>query len=84
MTPEQPFSTTFTATGGSPPYTWSAINLPSGFTINSATGVVSGSAGAVDTGTTNPLIDSGKTMITVQDSSDPVRTTTAEYTFQVS
>ena len=32
----------FTASGGTPPYTWSATGLPPGLTINSSTGVISG------------------------------------------
>jgi len=30
------------ATGGTPPYTWSATALPAGLSINSSTGVISG------------------------------------------
>jgi hypothetical protein len=35
-------SLTLKATDGSPPYTWSATGLPAGLTINTSTGVVSG------------------------------------------
>ncbi|CAM5357962.1 Ig domain-containing protein [Streptomyces avidinii] len=31
-----------TATGGAAPYTWSAVNLPTGASINSSTGLISG------------------------------------------
>ena len=31
-----------TATGGTPPYTWSATGLPTGLSINSSTGLISG------------------------------------------
>ncbi|MFD9476023.1 MULTISPECIES: Ig domain-containing protein [Streptomyces] len=31
-----------TATGGTAPYTWSAVNLPTGATINASTGLISG------------------------------------------
>ncbi|MFJ3633066.1 Ig domain-containing protein [Streptomyces sp. NPDC090112] len=31
-----------TATGGSAPYTWSAVNLPVGTSINASTGLISG------------------------------------------
>ena len=36
------YSTTFAASGGNPPYNWSAIGLPPGLTIDIATGVLSG------------------------------------------
>lgn len=40
-----PYSTTITATGGAPPYVWSAPGgLPSGFVLDSATGILSGTA----------------------------------------
>jgi hypothetical protein len=42
----QPYSTTLTATGGTPPYSWSVIastgvSLPEGMTLNASTGLVS-------------------------------------------
>src|SRR5579863_485550 len=36
------YATTVTATGGVPSYTWSATGLPSGLSINSSTGKISG------------------------------------------
>jgi hypothetical protein len=36
------YSTTISGTGGTTPYTWSATGLPSGLSINSSTGVISG------------------------------------------
>ena len=36
------FSQTLIAAGGTPPYTWSANGLPTGLTLNSSTGVLSG------------------------------------------
>jgi hypothetical protein len=36
------YSTTFAATGGRPPYSWSATGLPTGLTLASTTGVLSG------------------------------------------
>jgi hypothetical protein len=44
----QAFSETITGTGGIPPYTWSATGLPSGLSINSSTGVISGTPTTVD------------------------------------
>ncbi|MHB8681558.1 MAG: Ig domain-containing protein [Acidimicrobiales bacterium] len=38
----QPYSVTLTASGGSPPYTWSATGLPPGLAVNSSTGTISG------------------------------------------
>ncbi len=46
--------TAIIASGGTTPYAWSAINLPTGLSINSSTGVVSGTPGA--TGTFTPTV----------------------------
>lgn len=40
----QAYSHQFTATGGTAPYTWTAGGLPAGITINSTTGIISGTA----------------------------------------
>ncbi len=40
------YAETMIASGGAPPYTWSATGLPAGLTINSATGLISGVASA--------------------------------------
>lgn len=37
-----PYSFTMTATGGALPYTWTASGLPTGLSLNSSTGVISG------------------------------------------
>lgn len=37
-----PYSQALSASGGSPPFTWSANGLPGGLSINGATGVISG------------------------------------------
>jgi large repetitive protein len=37
-----PYNQTIVAAGGTPPYTWSAAGLPAGLSINSSTGVISG------------------------------------------
>ncbi len=59
------YSATLAGTGGTPPYTWSAVNLPAGLTLNAATGVISGMP-------TGP----GPFNVTVQitDSSQPAQT----------
>lgn len=38
----QSYSQQISATGGSTPYTWAATGLPAGLTVNSSTGVISG------------------------------------------
>jgi uncharacterized protein (TIGR03437 family) len=42
--PGQSVSASFGASGGNPPYTWSASGLPSGFTLNPASGALAGVA----------------------------------------
>jgi hypothetical protein len=58
-----PYSASITATGGTTPYSWTATGLPTGLTINSTTGVVSGTPTAVGSyATTVTAADSaGKT-----------------------
>ena len=38
----EPYSQTITAAGGKPPYRWTSSGLPAGLTINSTTGLISG------------------------------------------
>jgi hypothetical protein len=38
----QPYTQTLAASGGVPPYTWTATGLPAGLTLNTSTGVISG------------------------------------------
>jgi len=67
--------TTITANGGLAPYTWTATGLPSGLTINIATGVVSGT----------PTADAGSpysVTITVEDSTG--KTASMTYSLTVS
>ena len=40
------YEATLTAVGGVPPYTWSATGLPAGLSLNSSTGIISGTATA--------------------------------------
>ncbi len=42
-------SLTMTASGGTPPYTWSATGLPAGLSINSSSGVISGTPTTANT-----------------------------------
>ena len=51
-TVNQSYSTTLSASGGNPPYTWSVTSgaLPAGLTLNSSTGLISGAATAAGTG----------------------------------
>lgn len=44
VTKELPFTAFLTATGGLPPYTWSATGLPNGLAVDASTGVLSGKA----------------------------------------
>ena len=68
-----PYSVTLTATGGTPPYTWSVISgrLPGGFELDPATGLIHGI----------PLFTDPSTMLfQVMDSSSPAQTATTNLT----
>jgi hypothetical protein len=49
------YSSSVTATGGTPPYTWSVVvgSLPAGLNLNPSTGAISGTPGVAAAGTTS-------------------------------
>ena len=59
----RPYSDTVTTVNGTPPFRWTATNLPAGLSIDSASGVVSG--------TPTAGVNFGSTQVTVTDSSTP-------------
>jgi hypothetical protein len=64
----QSFSGTFLASGGFPPYSWSANSIPAGLTFDTTTGTVSGTAGSLGRG----VVSSSESLfVTLQDSSNP-------------
>ncbi len=57
------YSASIHVTGGTPPYSYSATGLPAGFTIDTATGTLSGSLAQTAVGTSTPtfkVVDSSK------------------------
>jgi hypothetical protein len=70
----EPFSASFTWGGGAGPYTWNAVLLPPGLTINAATGVVSGTP--TSTGTFLARIG-------VRDGQTPAAEQTMDFTFHI-
>ncbi len=64
----QSFSGTFLASGGFPPYSWSANSVPAGLTFDATTGTVSGTAGSLGRGVVS---SSESIFVTLQDSSNP-------------
>lgn len=67
-----PYSVTFTGSGGVPPYTWSASGLPSGFTLNSGTGQLSGTSNSPSSST-----------ITIQVTDSQEQTVSKSFSFRV-
>ena len=55
------YSTTIAATGGFTPYTWSATGLPAGLSINSSTGVISGTPTTDGTSTVTVVVTDNNT-----------------------
>jgi len=49
----QPYSSSIAATGGTPPYTFSASGLPSSLSINASTGAITGTPTSTEEGTVN-------------------------------
>jgi Putative Ig domain len=72
------YSTTLTATGGAPPYTWSLTSgtLPAGLTLNASTGAI--------TGTPSAAVASTPLTFKVTDSGNPALTQSAALTLTVS
>ena len=69
-----PYLFTMTPTGGTAPYTWTATGLPTGLTLNSATGVISGTAPTLGTSTVN---------FAVSDSTVPKQTVSGSLTLMI-
>ena len=72
--PAATISGAFEATGGTPPYTFSATGLPAGFSLNNKTGALSGTAG-------NPGVYSFT--VQVADSESPVATANLPVSYAV-
>jgi hypothetical protein len=68
------YSVTMTADGGNEPYTWSAVGLPGGLTMDASTGAISG---------TPTVVGNARTTVTVTDSSLPGQTAHRTYTVRV-
>ncbi len=68
------YSQALTASGGTPPYNWSAAGLPSGLSLNSSSGVLSGTPSSAGTFNVN---------VTVADSSSPRGSATKTYALVV-
>ncbi len=73
------YSQTLAATGGLTPYSWSITtgSLPSGLSLNSSTGAITGTP-------TGPLVGTISFTVTVTDSENPVKTATANLSIAIS
>jgi hypothetical protein len=67
-------STTITATGGTGSYSWSAVGLPTGMSINAATGAISGTPTASGSFTV---------AVTATDTASPPQSKTRSYSLQI-
>ena len=56
------YSATLAATGGTPPYTWSATGLPAGLTLTPGTGAIGGTPTAAATTSVNLLVTDSKSV----------------------
>ena len=75
------YSATLAATGGTPPYTWSASGLPGGLSISSSTGAIAGTPTATGTFTVNVVVTdsnmaTGKAALSLTINSAPLKITT--------
>jgi hypothetical protein len=71
-----PYTATLTATGGTPPYMWSATGLPTGLSVDPATGVISGTPASGSAGSYNVAV-------TVTDSDSPAEMANATLSLTV-
>ena len=71
------YSTTVTASGGTPPYTFKAKGLPKPLKINKTTGVISGTPAAKD------AVKTYSVAITVTDKAKPKGTATKTLSLQL-
>lgn len=73
------FTGTFEASGGSAPYTWSATNLPSGVTVDAASGVISGTPTMLAGTWSWPIPNNRQITVQVQDSVGQIATTSIDW-----
>ncbi len=84
----QPYSGTLTASGGTPPYTYAAPGLPKGLTVNTSTGVISGTVTTAGSTTFTAHVkdsvgDTGAASFTLTFNNPPVTVTVAPATITI-